>query len=147
LRAIITSRTGGAYDIETLQRDSQALYNTGRFSDVVWEAEPGSRGAIVRFVVVERPLIQSIEYQVDDTVTIQEILERFQQREVKLRVETLYNEGELGRAAATLQELLAERGRRTATVLPLVEPIWPASTFKSWPPSTVKITFRVEEKR
>jgi outer membrane protein insertion porin family len=139
LRAIIASRVGGAYDFETLRRDSQALYNTGRFSDIAWETELGPAGAIVRFVVVERPLIRSIEYQGDDTVTIEEILERFQQRKIKLRVETLYNDDELGRAAATVQELVAERGRRNITVTPLVESLWPHST--------VKIVFRIEEKQ
>jgi BlaR1 peptidase M56/Surface antigen variable number repeat len=138
LRATITSRVGGAYDIDTLRRDSQSLYNTGRFSDVFWETEPGPKGVIVRFVLVQRPLIQSIEYQGDNTVTVPEILERFKQRKVKLRPETLYHEDELGRAAVTVQELVAERGRQNITVTPFVEPIQP---------STVKITFRVEKKQ
>ncbi|HYI92482.1 MAG TPA: hypothetical protein VEX68_02975 [Bryobacteraceae bacterium] len=56
-------------------------------------------GAVVRFVVVERPLIQSIEYQGDDTVTLQEISGRFRERKVNLRVETLYNDDELGRGS------------------------------------------------
>jgi outer membrane protein assembly factor BamA len=139
LQVLIASRVGGAYNIETLRRDSQALYKTGRFSDIGWEIEPGSAGDIVRFVVVERPLIQSIEYQGDDTVTILEILERFKQRKVSLLAQSLYNEDELPRATATLQEFVAERGRQNITVTSLVEPIWP--------PSTVKITFRVEEKQ
>jgi beta-lactamase regulating signal transducer with metallopeptidase domain len=136
LKAMIFSRAGGAYDIEALGRDSQALYMMGRFSDVAWETEQGPRGVIVRFTVVERPLIRSIEYEGDETVTVAEILERFQQRNIKLRAETLYDENELGRAAATVQELVGERGRQNIRVTPLVESI---------PPSTVKITFRVEE--
>lgn len=136
LRAVIESRVGSAYDREILRRDAQTLYNTGRFSDIRWESEPGPAGAIVRFVVVERPLIQSIEYQGDDTVTISEVLERLKRRKVKLGVETLYIEDQLGRAAVTVQELVAERGRPNITVTPLVEPLGP---------STVKITLRVEE--
>jgi beta-lactamase regulating signal transducer with metallopeptidase domain len=138
LRAMIDSRVGGVYDIETLRRDSQALYNTQRFSSVAWETDSGPAGVIVRFVVVERPLIESIEYQGDHTVTIAEILQRFKQLKIKLRVETLFNQDELGRAAVTVQELVAERGRQDITVTPFVEPI---------PPSSVKITFRVEEKQ
>ncbi|HYI92483.1 MAG TPA: POTRA domain-containing protein [Bryobacteraceae bacterium] len=34
LRAVIASRIGGAYDLETLRRDSQDLYKTGRFSNI-----------------------------------------------------------------------------------------------------------------
>ena len=147
LRVFITSRVGGAYDAATLRRDAQALYNTGRFSDIVWETEESRAGPIVRFVVVERPLIQSIEYQGDDTVTIPEILERFEQRKVRLRVETLFNEDELRRATVTLREFVAERGRRNITVTPLVEPIWPSASVESWRPSIVKIIFRVEERQ
>ena len=145
LRAVIASRVGGTYDVETLRRDSQALYSTGRFSNIFWESTPGSAGAIVRFMVVERPLIQSIEYQGDNTVSIPEILERFKQRKVTLGVETLYIEDELGHAAAAVQELAAERGRQNITVTPLVEPIGSPSPL-IWPPSAVKITFKVEEK-
>jgi outer membrane protein insertion porin family len=138
LQVLISSRVGGAYNAETLRRDSQALYKTGRFSDIFWETEPGSTGDIVRFIVVERPLIQSIEYQGDDTVTVDEILERFRQRKVRLLEQSLYNKDELPRATSTVREFVSERGRQNITVTPLVEPIVPFST--------VKITFRVEEK-
>jgi outer membrane protein assembly factor BamA len=117
LRAVIASRVGGAYDMQTLRRDSQALYNTGRFSNVAWETNMSPADAIVSFVVVERPLIESIEYQGDNTVTITEILERLKMRKVNLRVLTLYNDDELGRAAATVQELLAERAANTSQSL------------------------------
>lgn len=137
LRAMIASRVGLACDIETLRRDSQSLYNTGRFSNVLLETEPGPNGVIVRFVVVQRPLIQSFEYQGDGALTLPEIQERFKQRKVQLRAQTLYHEDELGLAAVTVQELLAERGLQNITVTPLVELIQP---------STVKITFRSEKK-
>jgi len=138
LRAMIASREGGVYDEETLRRDTQALYNTQRFSDVFWRTETGPEGVIVRFVLVERPLIQSVEYQGDDAVTISEILERFKQHKITLRPETLYNQDELPRAVATVQELVTEKGRQGITITPFVEPA---------PPSSVKIIFRVEEKQ
>lgn len=137
LRAIIFTRVGDTYDVETLQRDSQALYSTKRFSHVVWEAEPSPTDAIIRFVLVERPLIQSIEYQGDNSVTIEEVLERFRQRKIDLRVDTLFDEGELPRGALVVQELVAEKGRQNFTVNPLVERIGP--------PSIAKITFKVTD--
>lgn len=144
LRAIIVSRVGGAYNSETLRRDAQALQNTGRFSAIIWESEPGRAGAIVRFVLAERPLIESLDYQGDDTITIADIQERFAQRKILLRPETLLDEVHLPRAATTIQELVAERGRRNITVTPLIESTGAAL---QWPPATVKITFRVDNKR
>jgi outer membrane protein assembly factor BamA len=138
LRAVIASRAGSVYDLETLRRDAQALYNTGRFSNVAWETEMGPTGATVHFVVVERPLIQSIEYQGDDSVTIAEILARFRERRVNLRVETLFNGDEVGRAAATIENFVAEKTRKHITVTPVVE--------STWPDETVTITFRAAHK-
>jgi outer membrane protein assembly factor BamA len=144
LRAMLHSRIGGVYDVATLRGDAQALQNSGRFSDVIWESEPGRAGAIVRFFVAERPLIQALDYQGDNTVRIPEVLERFTQRKITLREETLLNEAELSRAAMTIQELVEERGRRNITVTPLVEPTGPAL---QWPPPTVKVTFTVAQKQ
>lgn len=144
LRAMLHSRVGGVYEVATLRGDAQALQNSGRFSDVIWESEPGRAGAIVRFFVAERPLIQALDYQGDDTVRIPEVLERFTQRKITLREETLLNEAELSRAAMTIRELVQERGRRNITVTPLVEPTGPAL---QWPPPTVKVTFTVAQKQ
>lgn len=98
LRVLVNSRAGGAYDPESLQRDAQALRNTGRFSDVVWETEQSRSGPIVRFVLVERPLIETIEYHGDDSVTLAEISERFAQRKIRLKPESLYHEEDLSGA-------------------------------------------------
>lgn len=138
LRAIIVTRVGSAYDVAALQNDCQALRNTRRFSHVVWEAEPTPEGGVIaRFVLVERPLIESIKYKGDSVVTIEEILERFNQRKVNLRVETLFDEDELPRAVAAIRELVAEKGRQNLSVTHLVERIGP--------PSIAKITFTVAE--
>ncbi|QOY88498.1 hypothetical protein [Paludibaculum fermentans] len=127
-----------------MRNDALFLNRTGRFSYVAWELEDSRSGPVVRFVVVERPVIQAIELRGSDIVTLPEILERFALRKVHLRVEALFQLDELERAAATLQELVAERGRRPIAVSPLVKPIWPASGVQNWPPPAVKIVFQAE---
>ena len=76
-------------------------------------------------------------------MTLEEILERFKQRNITLRAETLYDEEELSPAAMTIQEILRERGRQNITVTPFVESTGP---LLLWPTPTVKITFTVAEK-
>jgi outer membrane protein assembly factor BamA len=137
LRAILSTRVGDVYDLGALRNDAQALLRTQRFSRVDWEAEPSPEGVIVRFVLIDRPLIESIEYQGDSTVTIEEILERFHERKLKLRVETLLDENELPRAAAMVRELVGEKGRQNVVVIPMVERIGA--------PSIARITFMVAE--
>jgi hypothetical protein len=70
-------------------------------------------------------------------------MERFTQRKITLRAETLLDEAELGRAAMTIQELVRESGRQNATVTPFVEP---TGTALIWPSPTVKVAFKVAEK-
>jgi outer membrane protein insertion porin family len=136
LRALIYSKPGDIYNEETLRRDLTALWNTGRFDDITVETEPGKTGIIVRFVVVERRVIRSIDYQGLHSATVSEVLDRFKERRVGLTVESQYDPNKVQRAAVVLKEFLAERGRQYATVDPVVEQI---------PPSSLKVTFNVKE--
>lgn len=145
LRVLIASRAGGPCDPETLRRDVEALSRSGRFSYVAWEVEESRSGPVVRFVVVERPVIQAIEFRGSHAVTVPEMLERFALRKVSLRLETLLQEEELSRAAAAVRELVAERSQGHIAVSSAVEPIWPPSGVQKWPPPAVKIIFRAEE--
>src|SRR5262249_8437536 len=136
LKALIISKPGDIYNEETLHRDYMTLWNTGRFDDITMEAEPGRTGLIVRFVVVERRVIRSIDYPGAKSVTVSEILDRFKERKVGLSVESQYDPNKVQRAAVVLKEFLAERGRQYATVDPQIEQI---------PPSSLKVSFVVNE--
>ncbi len=136
LRALIFTKKGDIYNEEALRRDFMALWNTGRFDDIRLEVEPISTGLIVRFVVVERPVVRSIKYEGAKSVTVSEILDRFKERKVGLSVESQYDPNKVQRAAVVLKEFLAERGRQFATVDPQVRQI---------PPSSLEITFNVNE--
>jgi outer membrane protein insertion porin family len=136
MRALILTKKGDIYNEDSLHRDFMALWNTGRFDDIRLETEPGPAGVIVRFVVVERPVVRSIKYEGAKSVTVSEILDRFKERKVGLSVESQYDPNKVQRAAVVLKEFLAERGRQFATVEPDVRRI---------PPSSLEVTFNVKE--
>lgn len=136
LRALIISKPGDIFNEETLRRDFMILWNTGRFDDIRLETEQGRTGLIVRFVLVERRVIRSIDYPGAKSVTVSEILDRFKERKVGLSVESQYDPNKVQRAAVVLKEFLAERGRQYATVDPQIEQI---------PPSSLKVSFVVNE--
>jgi outer membrane protein insertion porin family len=137
LKALIFSKAGDLYSEEALRRDFMALWNTGRFDDIVLETEPDPTGGLVlRFVVTERRVIRTINYEGLHTVTVSEILDRFKERKVGLVVEAQYDPNKIQHAAQVLKEFLSERGRQYATVDPVVEQI---------PPSSLKVTFAVKE--
>ena len=136
LKAMIITKAGDIVNEETLRRDYMALWNTGRFDDITLELEPGREGMIVRFVVVERRVIRSINYEGIHSVTVSEILDRFKERKVGLSVESQYDPDKVQRAVVALKDFLSERGHQYATVDPQIEQI---------PPSSLKVTFNVNE--
>jgi outer membrane protein insertion porin family len=136
LKAMILTKPGDIYNEDILRRDFMYLWNTGRFDDVRLETEPGRAGLVVRFVVSERRVIRSINYEGIHSVTVSEILDRFKERKVPLSVENQYDPDKVQRAAIAIKEFLAERGRQYATVDPQIEQI---------PPSSLKVTFNVNE--
>ena len=69
LQALIFTKKGDRYDEESLHRDFMALWNSGRFDDIRIEREPGKEGWIIRFVVVERPVVRTIKYEGNKSVT------------------------------------------------------------------------------
>src|SRR5258706_1762011 len=136
LSALIFSKKGDRYDEEALHRDFMALWNTGRFDDVRIEREAGKVGWIVRFVVVERPVVRSIKYEGNKSVTVSEILDRYKERKVGLVVESQYDPNKVQRAKNVLLELLAERGHQYAKV---------DAELRRVPPSSLELTFKVDE--
>src|ERR1039458_4024383 len=77
LRALISTKKGDIYNEEDLHRDFMALWNSGRFDDIRMETEPGTAGGLnVRFVITERRVVRSINYEGNKSLTVSEILDR-----------------------------------------------------------------------
>ena len=136
LLARIFSKAGDVYDEANLRRDFMVLWNSGYFDDLRLEVEDGDRGKIVRFIVVERRVVRTIRYEGNKSATVSDILERFKERKVGLSVESRYDPTRVQRAVIVLRELLGERGRQYAKVVPEVRQI---------PPSSIEIVFNIEE--
>ena len=136
LRARIFSKPGDPYDPDALRRDFMSLWNAGFFENIRLEVEDGDKGKIVLFHVQEKPTIRAMDYKGIKSVTVSEILERFQERRVSLTPQSQYEPTRVRRAEVVLTELLAERGRQYAKVR--AEP-------KRVPPNSVMLDFVVDE--
>jgi outer membrane protein insertion porin family len=136
LAARIFSKAGDRYDEDALRRDFMTLWNTDYFDDLRLEVADGERGKVARFLVVERRVVRTVEYEGNRSVTVSDILQRFQDRHVGLSVEARYDPTVIQRGVVVLKELLGERGRQYAEVSPEVRQI---------PPSSVAVKFLIEE--
>jgi len=136
IKARIFSKAGDVYDPAAIERDFNALWNTGYFEDIRFEREQSAKGWILHIYLKERPTIREINYVGLNAVSTSDVLDRFKERKVGLSVENQYDPTKIKKAEVTLKQLLAEHGRQFATIRTEVRPI---------PPAAVAITFVVKE--
>jgi len=136
LKNTIFTKVGDPYDEEAIDRDLIALWNTNRFNDIYSEREAGDKGWIIRFVVVERPVIRTFDFDGLKSVQKSEVLDRFKERKVGLSAESQYDPNKIQHARNVLAEFLAERGHQFATV---------DAELHQVPPSALTIVFKVDE--
>ncbi|MDQ2843353.1 MAG: outer membrane protein assembly factor BamA [Acidobacteriota bacterium] len=137
LRALIYTKKGDVYDVDSIHRDFIALWNTGRFDDLRVETEKGPEGGLIlRFVVTERRTVHVIDYTGNKSISKSEILDRFKDRHVNLSPESQFDPGKVQRAKNVLEEYEAERGHQYATVTPQIRQV---------PPGGVDVIFAIDE--
>ncbi len=136
IKARIFSRPGDVYDQAAIERDFNALWNTGYFEDIRFEREQTPKGWRLHIYVKERPTIREIEYAGLNSVSKSDVLDRFKLAKVGLSPESQYDPTKVKKAEVTIRDLLAEHGRQFATVRTEVRPI---------PPAAVALTFVIKE--
>jgi outer membrane protein insertion porin family len=136
LQALIFSKKGDKFDEESLHRDFVALWNSQRFDDLRIEREPGKEGWIITFIVVERPVVRTIKYEGNKSISQSDILDAFKEKKVGLVVESQYDPNRVQRAKNVIVQLLAEHGHLSAKVDPQLRRV---------PPSSLELTFKIDE--
>jgi len=136
LRARIFSHPGDVYNVNALERDFMALWNTGYFDDIRLEVEDGKKGEILIFYVREKKLVRAISYKGLSTITESDVLEEFRKRKVGLTIDSQFDPVVIKRAEVILHDMLAAHGRQFATV---------RARTRQIPPNSVALTFIVTE--
>jgi outer membrane protein insertion porin family len=136
VKARIFSKVGDVYDPAAIERDFNALWNTGYFEDIRFEREQSAKGWIIHIYLKERPTIREINYLGLNAVSTSDVLDRFKERKVALSVESQYDPTKVKKAEVVLKELLSEHGRQFATIRTEIRPI---------PPNAIGITFVIKE--
>ncbi|MGB8012033.1 MAG: outer membrane protein assembly factor BamA [Terriglobales bacterium] len=136
VKARIFSKVGDIYDPAAIERDFNALWNSGYFEDIRFEREQNPKGWILHIYLKERPTIREINYLGLNAVTTSDVLDRFKDRKVGLSVENQYDPTKIKKAEVVLKELLSEHGRQFATIRTEIRPI---------PPAAISVTFVIKE--
>jgi outer membrane protein insertion porin family len=136
VKARIFTHPGDIYEPAGLERDFNALWNTGYFEDIRFTREETPKGWRLIIQVKEKPTIREINYVGLSSVTTSDVLDRFKEAKVGLTVENQYDPTKVKKAEVTLKGLLAEHGRQFSIIRTEVRQI---------PPAAVGITFVVKE--
>jgi outer membrane protein insertion porin family len=136
IKARIFTKVGDVYDPAAIERDFNALWNTGYFEDIRFEREQNPKGWILHIYVKERPTIREINYVGLNAISTSDVLDRFKERKVPLSVENQYDPTKVKKAEVVLKELLSEHGHQFATI---------RTEIRSIPPNAIGVTFVIKE--
>lgn len=132
----LQTKRGDLFNMDVIRRDIKTLYALQHFEDIRVDEEEGKNGKIILFVVKEKPLVRSLEYEGLKSITKSEVLEKLREKKVGLSVESPYDPTRIRRAETIIKSMLAEKGRQNATVEVVTEDI---------PPNAILVTFKVDE--
>ncbi len=116
VKSRIFTKVGDVYDTAAIERDFNALWNTGYYEDIRFEREQNEKGWILHIYLKERPTIREINYTGLNAVSTSDVLDRFKERKVGLAVENQYDPTKIKKAEVVIKGLLAEHGRQFATI-------------------------------
>lgn len=134
--ARIFTHPGDVYDPAALERDFNALWNTGYFQDIRFSREETPKGWRMTITVKEKPTIRDINYVGLSSVSTSDVLDRFKEAKVGLTVENQYDPTKVKKAEVAIKGLLAEHGRQFSTI---------RTEIRDIPPAAVGITFVIKE--
>jgi outer membrane protein insertion porin family len=136
IRYNLQTKAGDKFNPEVIRRDIKTLYGLQFFDDIKVSEEEGKTGKIVVFWVKEKPLVRSITYKGNKSITNSEILEKLREKKVGLSQESPYDPTRVKKAEGVIKLMLAEKGRQDATV---------EATTELIPPNAIGVTFNIDE--
>jgi outer membrane protein insertion porin family len=136
IKSRIFTRPGDIYDQAGIERDFNALWNTGYFDDLRFEREETPKGWRLHIYVKEKPTIREITYVGLKSASESDVLDKFKERKVGLSKESQYDPTRVKKAEVVLKELLAARGHQFATI---------RTEVRNIPPAAVAVTFNINE--
>jgi outer membrane protein insertion porin family len=122
IQSVIKTKKGRPYNVEQLDKDMRALFNTGHFDDVKCFSEGGSQGGkIVTFELVEKPLLSEIVYEGLDLERQAEVIAELSRQKLQPAKGDEYSAVQCIRAAASIRTFLIGKGYQNTVVDCLVE--------------------------
>lgn len=144
---------GDPFDAEQIRIKYREIWDLKLFEDLSFYAEAAPEGGVALVVVVvERPVLSSVEYKDNKSVNRTEIEDALGEKDVRLDLGRPIDNADLAEVAAVIRDILAQKGHTDPTVEYTLEDVTETSravTYRIVPgPKTRirKIKFRGNER-
>ena len=107
----ISLRVGQSIFAEDVDRAIQSIYRLGRFSDISVEAEPLGEGKLLRFILVERPLVRGVRFEGNDELEESKLRET-----VMVKVPDIYDPYQVSRSIDAIKAAYVKEGYYAAQI-------------------------------
>ena len=103
-------REGKTFDKNMLQKDFEALWSTGFFSDIKIEERQGEHGRILKITIEENPFVAHIMYESGKNLKKKDIIAWLKERGEYISPHSLISASQIQRTKKSIEELLLEQG-------------------------------------
>lgn len=112
----IATKAGDALDNDRTDADIRSIFKLGQFRDVQVSTEPGSKGLVLVYSVIEKPIIREIRFEGN-----QELKQDKLQEGLPLRRNAVFSQKDLDAAVAKVKKQYQDEGYYLAEITPQVE--------------------------
>jgi outer membrane protein insertion porin family len=129
--AYLKEKPGQAFSPEALAQDVRELWGSRFFNEIEVDLDRSSNGVSLRFIVRELPTVRAIEFEGNDEIDDDDLLEA-----IEVKVDSVQSEAAIARSIQTIRDKYAEKGYFLAEA---------DYTLKSEKNNEVTLTFKVTE--
>lgn len=125
---VIKMKAGDTLESDKTDTDIRAIYKMGQFQDVQAATEASEKGTVLVYVVVEKPIVRSIQFIGNKELTTDKLKEA-----LEFKQNSIFSAKDLAKSVAKIKKLYGDDGYYLAEIEPVVVTNSPADmavTFK-----------------
>jgi len=112
---VVRMKAGDPLEGDRTDSDIRAIYKLGHFQDVQAVTEPSDKGTVLVYVVVEKPIVRSIQFEGNKELTTDKLKEA-----LEFKQNSIFSAKDLSRSVAKIKKLYGDEGYYLAEIDPVV---------------------------
>ncbi len=128
---VVKIKAGDTLEGDKTDSDIRAIYKMGHFQDVNAAVETSEKGAVLVYVVVEKPIVRSILFEGNKELTTDKLKEA-----LEFKQNSIFSTKDMDKSVAKIKKLYGDEGYYLAEVEPVVVRKTPAE---------LAVTFKIRE--